>query len=220
MSKDMGSAALKLVHHRPAEEAGAVASPCGLERLRDEELLALVGSGNKEAFRVLVERYEERAVYTARAVVGNLETAREVAQEAFLKVYAHRDRFDMKRKFSSWFYRILRNLAVDRVRRQSAGSPGAAAELVGDWDAGLRGPAAEASLRERRNEVHRVLTDLPAKFREVLVLRDLERLSCQEIADRVGLTAGTVRWRLHHARKLFRHRWEALHGKEEGDGEL
>ncbi len=214
--KVMGHPALRLVHHQPARADGA----SGFEQLQDEELLALACADQKEAFRVLVERYEERAVHTARAVVGNIETAREIAQEAFLKVYAHRERFDVKRRFSSWFYRILRNLAVDRLRRQSAGTPGAAAELVGDWDGQERGPVAEASVTERRLAVHRVLKDLPAKFREVLSLRDIEGLSCGEIAGRVGISAGTVRWRLHHARKLFRQHWERLHGKEEGDREL
>ncbi|MBC8327643.1 MAG: sigma-70 family RNA polymerase sigma factor [Planctomycetes bacterium] len=212
----MGHPALRLVHHQaPSQDRAS-----GLEQLRDEELLALACDGEKTAFLILVQRYEDRAVHTARAVVGNLETAREIAQEAFLKVYAHRERFDVKRRFSSWFYRILRNLAVDRLRRQASGTPGAVAELVGDWDGLARGPAAEASVAERKAAVHRVLQDLPAKFREVLSLRDIEGLSCGEIAGRVGISAGTVRWRLHHARKLFRQHWERLLGKEEGDLEL
>ncbi len=212
----MGHPALRLVHHQPPSQDQA----SGIEQLQDEELLALACAGEKDAFRVLVERYEERAVHTARAVVGNVETAREIAQEAFLKVYAHRERFDIKRRFSSWFYRILRNLAVDRLRRQASGTPGAASELVGDWDGKERGPDAEASVSERSKAVHRVLRDLPAKFREVLSLRDIEGLSCGEIGNRVGISAGTVRWRLHHARKLFRQHWERLHGKEEGGREL
>lgn len=217
----MGAPALRLVHHHPAaERATGSSGVSGMGGLLDEELFALSCAGEKEAFRLLVERYEERAIHTARAVVGNLETAREVAQEAFLKVYAHRESFDLKRRFSSWFYRILRNLAVDRVRRQASGTPGAAAELIGDWSGDERGPVAEASRRERLRAVHRVLADLPAKFREVLVLRDLEGLGCGEIAGRIGINSGTVRWRLHHARKLFRQHWERLQGREEGDLEL
>ena len=217
----MGSPALRLVHHQPPEAGSASGLAASVrDQLSDEELLALCTAGDVDAFRILVERYEERAIHTARAVVGSLETAREVAQEAFLKVYANRKRFDMKRKFSSWFYRILRNQAVDRVRRQSPGTPGGAVELVGDWQAEVAGPVRRASQVERKQAVHRVLQDLPAKFREVLALRDLEGLACAEIAKRVGTSAGTVRWRLHHARKLFRDHWERLHGREEGDSEL
>lgn len=215
----MSQAALRLVHHQsPTESYAPVTShSASYGGLGDEELMALACADEQEAFRVLVERYEDRAVHTARSVVGNMETAREIAQEAFLKVYASRDRFDLKRRFSSWFYRILRNLAVDRVRRQASGTPGAAGELVGDWDSDSRGPAAEASVRERRLAVHQILADLPLKFREVLALRDIEGLPCGEIGERVGLSAGTVRWRLHHARKLFRAQWERVLGRETGE---
>lgn len=222
----MGTPALRLVHHRPGSGTGSLPEGAGRGAadprlgLSDEELLAITCSGDRDAFRILVERYEEKALFTARALVGSAETAREVVQEAFLRVYAHRHRFDMRRKFGAWFYRILRNQAVDRVRRQAPGTPGAAAGLVPDWDASSAEPAIHASSAERHEAVHRVLRDLPAKFRAVLVLRDLEGLSCSEIAGRVGTTPGTVRWRLHHARKLFRDHWERLLGREDGGQEL
>ncbi len=218
----MGQAALRLVHSQAeaGDEDAGKGGLTGLTGLSDEELMALAIDGQRTAFQELVVRYQDRAFHTARGVVGNSETAREITQEAFLKVYASRDRFDLKRRFSSWFYRILRNLAVDRVRRQSSGTPGAASSIEGDWNDPNRGPVAEASREERRLAVHYVLTDVPQKFREVLSLRDLEGLACAEIAERVNLTPGTVRWRLCHARKLFRAAWERRLGREEGDTEL
>jgi len=210
----MNSTALRLVRTPAPDSSSPTADP--RLQLSDEELFALCIDGDRDAFRLLVERYEGKAVHTARGIVGSFETAREVAQEAFLKVYAHRARFDLKRKFSTWFYRILRNQAVDRARRQSSGTPGAAGELVGDWDGGSLEPAAEVSANERGQMVRQILADLPEKFRVVLALRDLEGLSCGEIGERVGATAGTVRWRLHHARKLFREHWERNLGKEDG----
>ncbi|MDP7063271.1 MAG: sigma-70 family RNA polymerase sigma factor [Planctomycetota bacterium] len=184
--------------------------------LSDEELFALTCEGEREAFHLLVERYEGRAIHTARSIVGSYETAREVAQEAFLKTYAARDRFDQKRAFRTWFYRILRNQAVDRVRRTAPGTPGGTVELVGDWNSSEATPAHGASELERKQLVRRVLDALPHQFREVLILRDLESLSCADIGERVGATPGTVRWRLHHARKLFRDQWERTLGREEG----
>lgn len=184
--------------------------------LSDEELFALTCEGEREAFHLLVERYEGKAIHTARSIVGSFETAREVAQDAFLKVYAARERFDQKRKFSTWFYRILRNQAVDRVRRTAPGTPGGTVELVGDWNATETGPVHTASETERKALVRRILDALPHQFREVLVLRDLQSLSCADIGERVGATPGTVRWRLHHARKLFRDHWERTLGREEG----
>ncbi|MCH2102008.1 MAG: sigma-70 family RNA polymerase sigma factor [Planctomycetes bacterium] len=214
----MNSAALRLVRTSSHDSLESGSDP--RSQLADEELFALCIDGDRGAFRLLVERYEGKAVHTARGIVGSYETAREVAQEAFLKVYAHRARFDLKRKFSTWFYRILRNQAVDRARRQVAGTPGAASELIGDWNGGTVEPAQEASARERVQMVHEILSGLPEKFRIVLALRDLEGLSCGEIGERVGATAGTVRWRLHHARKLFRDHWERTLGKEEGGESL
>jgi RNA polymerase sigma-70 factor (ECF subfamily) len=189
----MNSSALKLV-----SETAPLTPPPGVSGaiLSDEELFALCIDGQRAAFQTLVERYEAKAVFTARGFVGNTETAREVAQDAFLKVYAHRERFDLKRKFSTWFYRILRNQAVDRVRRQASGTPGAAVGFVMDWHSSTE------------------------KFRIVLALRDLEGLSCGEIGERTGSTPGTVRWRLHHARKLFKKNWERNFGKESGGKEL
>lgn len=216
----MGQPQLRLIHHTPPAEAAAESQADPRTQLSDEELLAICCGGDREAFKILVDRYEEKALHTVRTIVGSPETSREVVQEAFLKVYANRERFDMRRKFSSWFYRILRNQAVDRVRRQAPGTPGAAVELVGDWDGHNLGPASAVSLQERRQAVRRILEDLPTKFRVVLSLRDLEGLSCGDIAERVGTTPGTVRWRLHHARKLFREQWERLLGKEEGGDEL
>ena len=215
--RNMNSSALKLV-----SETAPLTPPPGVSGaiLSDEELFALCIDGQRAAFQTLVERYEAKAVFTARGIVGNTETAREVAQDAFLKVYAHRERFDLKRKFSTWFYRILRNQAVDRVRRQASGTPGAAVGFVTDWNSSTEGPVRMASRDERKESVARILCALPEKFRIVLALRDLEGLSCGEIGERTGSTPGTVRWRLHHARKLFKKNWERNFGKESGGEEL
>lgn len=206
----MGAPVLRLV---PPEAETAVSAWSGLT---DEELFQLTREGERDAFKLLVERYEARAVHVARGIVGSYETAREVAQDAFLKVYAARERFDPKRAFATWFYRILRNHAVDRLRRQAPGTPGGSVELAPEWGGAEETPDAIVSSDERRKLVRQVLDSLPHQFREVLLLRELEGLSCGDIGARVGATPGTVRWRLHHARKLFRDHWERTLGKEEG----
>jgi RNA polymerase sigma-70 factor (ECF subfamily) len=211
----MGSPAFRLVPP-PDHQAEEAPVADAWSQLSDEELFALTTEGERDAFRILVERYEGKAVYTARSIVGSFETAREVVQEAFLKVYAARERFDQRRSFATWFFRILRNQAVDRLRRSAPGTPGGTVELVGDWENNQAGPARHASVSERKELVRQILDCLPHQFREVLLLRDLEGLSCAAIGERVGATPGTVRWRLHHARKLFRDQWERTLGREEG----
>jgi len=223
----MGSSAFKLVSSAAAKTSladGVLAevepADHGWASLSDEELMALTCQGERDAFRLLVERYEIRALHTARGILRRTEVAREAVQESFLKVYASRDKFDPKRKFPTWYFRILRNHCVDTLRRLKPGTPHGAGELVGDWGASEPGPAAQVSARERRQLVGRILEALPNSFREVLAMRDLEGMSCGDIADAVGTTPGTVRWRLHHARKLFREHWERQLGTEEGGNAL
>jgi len=182
--------------------------------LSDEDLFVLICDGERDAFRLLVERLEAKSIHVARSYVRSFEVAREIVQEAFLKVYDSRDRYNPDHKFQPWFFRILRNHAVDRVRRMAPGTPGNTSELVGDYEANQGGPLHQASRVERLEMVRATLESLPLQSRQVLTLREFESLSCAEIGEKIGATAGTVRWRLHNARKLFREQWERTFGPE------
>jgi len=182
--------------------------------LTDEDLFVLTRDGERDAFRLLVERLEGKAVHVARSYVRSFEIAREIAQEAFLKVYDTRDRFDPKLSFQAWYFRILRNHAIDRVRRMAPGTPGSTSELVGDYETTSQGPLHQASRAERLEMVRATLESLPMQSRQVLTLREFQSMSCAEIGEEIGATPGTVRWRLHNARKLFRQQWERSFGSE------
>jgi RNA polymerase sigma-70 factor (ECF subfamily) len=182
--------------------------------LTDEDLFVLTRDGERDAFRLLVERYEGKAVHVARGYVRSFEIAREIAQEAFLKVYDTRDRFDPKQSFQAWYFRILRNHAIDRVRRMTAGTPGSTSELIGDYETTSQGPLQQASRAERLEMVRATLESLPMQSRQVLTLREFQSMSCAEIGEEIDATPGTVRWRLHDARKRFRAQWERSFGPE------
>jgi len=182
--------------------------------LTDEELFVLTREGERGAFRLIVERHQGAAFHVAQKYVRSAEVAREIVQEAFLRVYRSRERFDASKSFLAWFYRILRNNAVDTQRRLASGTPGAASELVGDFESRESGPEAEASRLERLEFVRATLDSLPVQSSEVLRLREFDRLSCKEIGTSLGISSGTVRWRLHHARKLFRQHWERTYDRE------
>ena len=182
--------------------------------LTDEELFVLTREGERDAFRLIVERHQGTAFHVAQKYVRSAEVAREIVQEAFLWVYRSRERFDANKSFLAWFYRILRNNAVDTQRRLASGTPGAAGELVGDFESFENSPEAEASRLERLEFVRATLDSLPVRSSEVLRLREFDRLSCKEIGQSLGISSGTVRWRLHHARKLFRQHWERIYGRE------
>jgi RNA polymerase sigma-70 factor (ECF subfamily) len=112
--------------------------------------------------------------------------------------------------FYTWLYRIVTNLSIDRLRKlKKISSVGLSdlEEVIGD-----RNPDKQPSFRMEQQEeisaVRATLRTLPDKYKAILVLRDIEGLSCKEIASITGTSHATVRWRLHTARKLFKEKWE------------
>jgi RNA polymerase sigma-70 factor (ECF subfamily) len=184
--------------------------------------------GDHEAFRVLVERYQDRAYGLALRVMRDEEQAKDVLQDAFLKAYRSLDRFEGRSSFYTWFYRVVMNLCIDAKRRQPAG------RMV-EWDetharetpvgTGLdavdpvrqqgEGPAGDLERAELRETLQRAIEKLPDDARQTLVLREVDGLTYSEIAKLLGIPKGTVMSRLHHARRRLR----ALLG-EQGVDEL
>ena len=175
----------------------------------DADLVQRVLAGDETAFEGIVARYHRRAFWIAFHVVGGVEDARDVVQEAFVRVHRSLDRFDFSRNFYTWFYRIVMNLAIDSLRKRRSHRT-TAIEGLGDW---LPAPddTVEPTMRgETRQLVWQVLNRLDGKFKSVLVLRDIHGMSCREIAPVLQVTHATVRWRLHRGRQLFREAWQRL----------
>jgi len=159
------------------------------------------------AFRLLVERYRRRAWKVAYNLVGNMEVARDVSQEAFVRVFRGIAGCDPSRGFRQWFDRIVVNLSIDHLRKHRK-SQVVALELVPEPPSDAAGPDDVSVRHETRRRVHKVLKQLPLKHRSVLVMRDIEGMDCGEIARLLGKSPGTVRWRLNQARQAFRRAWE------------
>lgn len=183
------------------------------ERERDHALLRRAQTGDQDAFADLVRRHERRAFRVARNMVPSDEDAQDMAQEAFLRVFKSLDRFDFDHDFTTWLYRIVTNLCIDHLRkRRPAISTGSMVEEEGA-ELDLEDPRDERpsdwiEAGETADEVQACLAALAPHFQSVLVLRELEGLPCTEIAEIVGATHVTVRWRLHRGRKLFQDEWE------------
>ncbi len=177
--------------------------------IEDNTLIQRALDGEMEAFAGLMARYERKAFWVAFQVVGSIEEARDLVQEAFLRVHRSLDRFDFSRNFYTWLYRIVTNLAIDSLRK-SRNEPrqvsGEGIDLPDEEERYRRTASPEE--QERAARVRAVLDTLPPRFRTVLALRDLHGLSCREIGPILDLTYATVRWRLHKARQLFRLHWE------------
>ncbi len=175
-------------------------------------LIERLRRGEKVAFEPLFDRYRERLFWVAYQMLRNTEDALDAVQEVFLRVLRAIDRFDTKRRFYTWACQILINHCVDRLRRKGTGGETVSLEKTGTPSVALSGPDEEVAKEETRNRVFEVLGRLPAPYRTVIVLREIEGLSCREVAEVVGTSHATVRWRLHRARIMFRKIWEKEYG--------
>ena len=195
---------------RPTRQEGAASSPSS--DVTDSDLVQRTLAGDQGAFESLVRRYEERAWWAAYHLLGDAEEARDIAQEAFLRAYKALARFDFGMSFYTWLYRIVVNLSIDAMRKRSRLRPVSLDDIPG----GLSKPDADDATGQRMesdetaSRVREVLAKLPEKYRTVMTLRELDGLSCKEIASIVKSTHATVRWRLHIARRMFKEHWDRI----------
>jgi RNA polymerase sigma-70 factor (ECF subfamily) len=189
--------------------AGAAAGAARSEEPPDAEAVRRARDGDREAFRVLVERHQGRAYRLALRVLRDEEGARDVVQDAFLKAWGSLDRFEGRSGFYTWLYRIVMNLCLDRRRRRQTRREVEWSEAADAEGATLAsasadsGAAPDAALGQRqlRALVARAIAELPDDARRTIELREIDGLSYQEIAQALGIPKGTVMSRLHYARR-------------------
>jgi len=178
----------------------------------DARLVEDVRRGDHSAFEHLVRRYENRLIGVLMRFVRDRETARDMAQETFLRVYERLDQFDPSRRFGPWLFRIGVNLVLDYLRKRKRRVWPA---LFSDSRVEKGPDPAVADPRESldlEQEVRRVLEAVPEKYRTVLILRDLENFSTSEIAAILHRKEATIRWRLAEARMRFQEHWQRRQG--------
>ena len=161
--------------------------------------------GDRDAFGRLVERHMRRAYAQALGLVGTREDAMDLSQEAFVRAFRARHTLDPERPFYPWVYAILRRLCFNflrdaRTRRRLMDEEGAA-WLTDRARASASDPAAALERAEARRRMAQAIDALPAREREVLVLKEFEDLKYREIAELVGVPVGTVMSRLYTARR-------------------
>jgi len=173
----------------------------------EAELIKRASKGDHEAFSTLVERYQRRVANVAFAIVHNQDDAIELAQETFVRAYENLRKFESRSSFSTWLYRIAANLAIDFWRRE-----GRHVVLHGeDAENEIRRLPAEkgdsfkaASRSELSGRLSKALGELTAEHRTVILLREVEGLSYDEISEVLQCPRGTVMSRLHYARCRMR----------------
>ena len=190
-----------------------------MPELDEKQLVKRAKRGDQAAFRVLMERYKRKVFAIAYGMVRNPETAMDISQEVFIKVHRYLKNFQGTSSFYTWLYRITVNMSIDFIRklkRQETVDYNDALQRrePDDFEALLlpsklnTNPLESFDRKELGKHIQAAFNSLGEKHRTVLVLREVEGLSYEEIARVVKINKGTVMSRLHHARRNFQ---EALH---------
>jgi len=168
----------------------------------DKRLAQLAGQGDQDAFARLVERYTGMVYHLAVQRVGNHHDAEEIAQAVFFKAWQALPNFRGDAAFSTWLYRMTVNAATDHLRQKGRReTPLSLDDPDLPQTADLSpGPAEAVQEAERREALNQAIHALPDQSRTVLLLREFEGLSYEEIAQALELPIGTVRSRLARAR--------------------
>jgi RNA polymerase sigma-70 factor (ECF subfamily) len=172
----------------------------------DAELAREALAGSEDASRALVARYATPAVNFAFRFVHDRALAEDLAQEGFLRVFQRLKTYDPERKFSSWFFQVIRNVTIDylRVNRLATSSLDELTAAGYEGASADRTSASPEHLAENEalaRALDHALTRIRPEYREVVVLRYQEGLTQPEIAEILGLPSGTVKIYLHRARK-------------------
>ncbi len=178
----------------------------------DELLVERAVSGDTEAFGEIVRRWERRIYALAYGILGREDEARDAAQETFVAAFRNLPNFRGEAKVSSWLHRIAVNQCVTRQRRAKVrGEISFEAEQEGhgtQFAATHRSPASATEAGQRAEAVRRAVAALPQELREVVVLKEFEDMTFQEIAAALDVPLSTVKSRLYTALKQLRMRLE------------
>lgn len=175
----------------------------------DKQLVEAARQGDVNAFRELVNRHQRRAYAVALGMVHDPDDARDVCQEAFLKVHKNLGTFEGEAQFFTWLYRIVANLCIDLIRKRRGTKIEFDDTMANDNpdEAGISpqrtgfDPGRALADKELRAQIMSALDKLSPAHRSVLVMREVEGLSYQEMADMMKCSIGTIMSRLFHARK-------------------
>jgi len=164
--------------------------------MTEVEILQSVAAGNHSAYGEIFSRHRERAFALAYQYLHNSEDAKDIVQDAFIKAFQNLNKFQLDRRFGPWLLTIVRNLAIDHIRRRKKVSPDGLPAVLPD-------PHSRASAERRviRGEIWSALVQLSHNQREIIFLKDYQGHSYLEIAEILEIPLGTVMSRLHHARK-------------------
>ena len=181
----------------------------------DHDLIALARTGSEKAYRELLDRYQRPVFSLVYRMVRDRELAEDLAQETFVKVFNHLDRFNPKYKFSSWIFKIASNLAIDTLRKREpnmvsldgsrhAETPDEIEATRITVESKDENPEEFLEAKELGHEIERAIGLLRPDYRTAILLRHVEGRAYEEIAEVMGVPLGTVKTFIHRARSELR----------------
>ena len=181
------------------------------QNLKDSELIALVKGGDNLAFEILMQKYIKKIYNLAYKMTENREDTNDLVQETFLKAYSSLKSFREQSSLSTWLFRITHNLCIDYLRVRDK------KKTVALYTSGVEGeeieicivdtsPTPEQALdrKEKIREIKNAMSQLMPENREILVLRDVNGLSYEEISDILDISLGTVKSRINRSREKMK----------------
>ena len=183
--------------------------------ISDEQLVELAVSSDPDAFGEIVRRWERKIFALCFGMLTREDEARDAAQETFISAYKNLDRFRGEAKVSSWLHRIAVNQCLTVKRRAKTRSEDFIDEASGETDhvfvaPAMMSPGSKAEQAERLNVVRQAVSALPTDLRQIVVMKEFEEMTFQEISDTLELPLSTVKSRLYTALKQLRMRLERL----------
>lgn len=174
-------------------------------RPSDEDLIERFQNGDLYAFDLIVKRYKNQLLNFVYRFLGNAEEAEDLVQETFLRVYRNRKAYQKVAKFSTWIYTIAGNLAKTELRKRKRRKFFSISDLgynEKDYDISdeAYNPEKDVDGRMKEEIIHKEIDKLSPKFREVILLRDVQQLSYEEISQIVNIPLGTVKSRVNRGR--------------------
>ena len=186
------------------------------EVLTDEEVVARVLAGETALFEVIMRRHNQRLYRTVRAILGGDADAEDAMQDAYVQAYRNLAQFEGRSSLATWLTRIAVNQCLSRLRKHRHIYPidtELEMKMTENLDDGRPGPEKQMLNREVRHVLELAIEQMPARYRSVLILRDVEGLSTAEAAESLGMSVEAVKVNLHRGRTYLRKALEQKGGE-------
>lgn len=187
-----------------------------MEQLTDEQLVDQIRQGEDEAYRLLIERHKHYIYTLVYRMTQHRETAEDLTQEIFIKLYRSLIYFRGESKFTTWLYRLAANVVTDYHRAQKRRPHQTLVDKLKGWFTNREEePEAVAIQKEQQHTVQRLLSELPDKYRLILYLYHYKQLSYQEISEVTQLPLKTIETRLYRGKALLKQKWQEVKDNEQ-----